>query len=193
MLTLDAEHIYRLDGEVFPGPSVTEVIKAAGFMGYLPEDQYYLDRGTYVHEAIALYLKGQLDFGSLSEGIKPFVDSAIEYITITGYKAEHVELSLYDPVYMYCGTIDTLPLRDWKNSHHQPWHSIQISSYYNLALVNDLKPELPCTVHLSDKGKMAKAEPYTAARIYDDRKTFFSALHCYQWRKNNGLIKEKAS
>lgn len=191
MLKLTEEHIYLLNGQPFPGPSTTEVIKAADFMGWLPEDQYYLDRGQFVHEAVALYLKGQLNESSLSEGVKPFVDSAIEYITATGYKAEHVELSLYDPIYMYCGTVDALPLRDWKNSNNQPWHSIQIAAYYNLAVVNGLKPELPCTVHLSGKGKMAKAEPYTSAQILADKKTFFAALLCYQWRKQNNLIKEK--
>lgn len=191
MLTLSEGHIYLLNGKPFPGPSVTEVIKAAGFMGYLPEDQYYRDRGSYVHEAIALYLKGQLDFGSLSEGIKPFVDSAIEYITVTGYKAEHVELSLYDPVYMYCGTLDTLPLKDWKCGGKSYWHSLQISSYYNLAVINKLSPEIPVNVHLSDKGKLPKTEPYKMQDIRAAQKVFLSALCVYQARKNNRLIKEK--
>ena len=96
--------------------SVTEVIKASGLMGYMPEDQYYLDRGSYTHEAIALYLKDNLNEGLLSEGLKPFVDSAITWIQLAGYKAEFIELSLYDPVMKLCGTVDAIPLVDWKNS-----------------------------------------------------------------------------
>ncbi len=192
MLTLDDNHKYHLDGKIFPGPSVTEVIKASGFMGWLPEDKYYLDRGTYVHQAIALYLKGQLDEGSLSEGVRPFVESAIEYITVTGYKAEHVELSLHDPIYIYCGTLDALPLRDWKNGGREYWHSLQIGAYFNLARANGLSPEFPVSVHLSDKGKYPKVEPYRMQDLREAQKVFFSALCVYQTRKNHGLIKEKA-
>lgn len=191
MLTLTENHVYLLDDQPFSGPSVTEVIKACGFMGYLPDDQYYRDRGSYVHEAIAMYLKGTLDESSLSEGIKPFVDSAIQYIEDTGFKAEHIELSLHDPVYMYCGTVDTLPLRDWKTGGKEYWHSLQIAAYYNLAVTNKLFPELPLNVHLSDKGKRSKVEPYKVQDIRAAQKVFLSALCVYQARKNNGLLKKE--
>lgn len=192
-LVLTDGHQYLLNGVPFNGPSVTEVLNKMNMMGYLPNDQYFLDRGTYVHEAIALYLRGQLDESSLSEGIRPFVDSAIEYITATGYKATHIELPLHDPIYQYCGTLDALPLRDWKNSSNQAWHSIQLAAYYHLAVVNNLKPEIPCSIHLSDKGKLPKVEPYKLEKIYADKKIFLAALACYQWRRTNKLIKEKAS
>jgi len=191
-LKLDEEnHLYYLNGELFSGPSVTTVISASGLMGYLPDDIYYLNRGKFVHEAIALYLKGRLEESSLSEGIKPFVDSAIEYITVTGYRAEHVELSLFDPVYLYCGTLDALPLRDWKSGGKSYWHSLQISAYYNLAVTNNLKPELPLNVHLNDKGKLPKVEPYRIQEIREAQKVFLSALCVYQARKNHGLLKKE--
>lgn len=171
---------------------MTEVIKSAGLMGYLPEDQYFLDRGSYVHEAIAMYLKGTLDETALAEGIKPFVDSAIEYITVTGYKAREIELPLYDPIYKYCGTIDALPLRDWKTGGKSFWHSAQIVAYSELCKANNIDSGIPLNVHLSDKGKMPKVEPYTLIQLRDAKRTFFAALYLYQVRKNNGLLtKEK--
>ena len=190
-ITLDENHVYSSGGVILDDPSVTEVISAAGLMGWSPADQYYLDRGRFVHEAIALYLKGRLDESSLSEGIRPFVDSAIEYIMTTGYKAEYIELSLHDSVYGYNGTLDALPLRDWKNSGKQSWHAVQISAYYNLAKYNCLNPMLPLTVHLNANGKTAKVETYKIRTINDSYQVFLSALHIFKWRKNKGLIKEK--
>jgi hypothetical protein len=172
-------------------PSVTEIIKAEGFMGWLPEDQYYLDRGAFVHEAIALYFKGTLDMESLAEGIKPFVDSAIEYITFTGYKPEHAELSLCSPMYKYCGTLDAWPLLDWKTGGKSHWHVLQMAAYFNLGMENiqDAPSHIPVNVHLSDKGKMPKCEPYKLIELMDAKRTFLSALNCYQWKKSKGVIK----
>lgn len=181
-----------LDGKPFKGPSVTQVLKATGFYGWMPEDVYYRDRGTFVHEAIALFLKDKLDESTLSEGIKPFVDSAIEYIQTTGYKAEHIELPLMDEIYGYCGCVDALPLRDWKNGAHQYSTTVQISTYYHLAKQNCLDPGLPVSVHLSGKGKLAKAVPYSIWEVLDGYKVFMSALHVYKVREINGLLpKEK--
>lgn len=191
-LTLTENHIYMLDGQTFNGPSVTQVLKACGFYGWTPDDAYYLDRGTFTHEAIALYLKGSLDESTLAEGIKPFVESAILYIEASGYKADHVELPLMDNIYGFCGCVDALPLRDWKNGGPCYSTTVQIATYFNLAMNNGLTPELPLSVHLSGKGKMATVEPYSMQTIREEYKTFLSALHVYQKRKHHGLLpKEK--
>lgn len=192
MLTLTEDHIYLLDGQPFNGPSTTEVIKQSGMMGWLPEDQYFLDRGSFVHEAIAMYLKGVLDESTLADGVKPFVESAILWIQASGYKAEHIELSLHDPILGYCGTPDSIPLIDWKNSGKCAWQGIQLSAYWNLCNVNDIKGgHQPMIIHLDGKGKMAKCHPYTMPELIAGFRVFSSALHVYQWRKHNGLLKEK--
>lgn len=171
-------------------PSVTEIIKASGLMGWTPDDQYFLDRGSFVHEAIAMYLKDRLDESSLAEGIKPFVESAILWIQASGYKAEHVELPLYDPILKFCGKPDTVPLLDWKNSGKCAWQLVQISAYQYLLKVNDIKAShVPMSVHLSSTGKIAKVQPYTVRELMEGWKVFSSALCVYQWRKHNGLIK----
>jgi hypothetical protein len=174
-------------------PSVTEVIKASGLMGYMPEDQYFLDRGKFVHEAIAMYLNGTLDEQSLAEGIKPYVESAILYIETTNYKATHVELPLMDSVYGFCGTIDAIPLIDWKNSGKIPWQSTQLSAYWRLCKVNDIHGgHKPMSVHLDKNGKIPKVQPYTMQDLLEGEKLFLSALYVYKWRKQHNLIKEKS-
>ena len=164
-------------------------------MGWLPDDKYYLDRGTFVHQAISMYLSGTLDESSLSEGVKPFVDSAIEYITVSGYKPKHVELSLHSPLFRYCGTLDAWPLLDWKTGGKEAWHVIQMSAYFFLAHENEITSfpmPMPLNVHLKNDGKLPKSEPYTLAQLLEAKKIFLSAIACYQWRKQHKLIKEKS-
>jgi len=194
-LTLDDKHIYRNDGIEIP--SVTQILKAEGFLGWQSGDEYYLLRGQYVHEAIRQYFKGTLDIDALLEGVRPYVDSAIEYITVTRYKPEHVELSLFSFAYKYAGTPDVWPLRDWKTGGKKTWHILQIAAYYMLAQENNelfLTPSiLPMNVYLRPDGKMPKCEPYTISQLLEGKKVFLSALACYNWKKNNGLIKENKS
>ena len=182
-ITLDDNHIYRVGGQ--PCEGVTEIIKEAGLMPIYNGDKYYLDRGSYVHEAIALYFKGTLDFEALSEGIKGFVESAIEYITLTGYKPSLVETMLYSPTFHYCGTVDAVPLLDWKNSNNQKWHSLQIAAYWNLLMENKVAFERPITVHLREDGKLPKVESYTLMQIREGLGIFTSALAIYRWRKEH--------
>ena len=189
-LTLDENHVYRLDGVAIP--SVTQIIKSAGMMGWMPEDEYYRQRGQYVHDAIKMYFKGTLDIDALSEGVRPYVDSAIEYILVTGYRPALVECLMYSPIYRYAGTPDAWPLLDWKTGGKQSWHAPQMAAYYNLALENGIETTgiYPINVHLRPDGKLPKVEPYKFTEIIDAKKAFFSALHVYQWRKNNNLLKE---
>ena len=182
-IELTNSHQYFVDGQ--PCEGVTEIIKECGLMPVFNSDIYYLDRGRYVHEAIALYFKGTLDFDALSEGIKGFVESAVEYITLTGYKPSLVETMFYSPTYRYCGTVDAVPLVDWKNSNNQKWHSLQIAAYWNLLMENKVAFERPITVHLREDGKLPKVESYTLMQIREGLNIFASALAVYRWRKEH--------
>ena len=182
-IELTNSHQYQVDGQ--PCEGVTEIIKESGLMPIYNSDIYYLDRGRYVHEAIALYFKGTLDFEALSEGIKGFVESAIEYITVTGYKPSLVETMLYSPTFHFCGTVDAVPLIDWKNSSKCDWHLLQLSAYYNLCIENNIATEKPRVVHLREDGKLPKVEPYTLVQIREGLNIFASALAVYRWRKEH--------
>jgi hypothetical protein len=74
MITFNEEtHEYKVDGVV--KKSVTQLLKEAGIIDYEGVDEYYRLRGTYVHEACALYAQGWLDWSSLSSDILPFVEN----------------------------------------------------------------------------------------------------------------------
>ncbi|MDE2022352.1 MAG: hypothetical protein KGI71_05590, partial [Patescibacteria group bacterium] len=61
-----ATHTYRIGGHVVP--SVTQVIRscAPGWMA----DEWYLERGKAVHEAIRLSISGRLDWTELDPRIE---------------------------------------------------------------------------------------------------------------------------
>ena len=180
-IELTNSHQYFVDGQ--PCEGVTEIIKAAGLMPDYQVGDYYLKRGQYVHEAIALYFKGTLDFEALSEGIKGFVESAIEYITLTGYKPAIVEAMFYSPTFHYCGTVDAVPLLDWKNSNNQKWHSLQIAAYWNLLVENKICFERPAVVYLREDGKLPKTQPYSVSELSELFNVFASALKVLRWKK----------
>ncbi len=183
-ITLDDNHKYFVDGQACEG--VTEIIKESGLMPNYNSDIYYLDRGRYVHEAIALYFKGTLDFDALSEGIKGFVESAIEYITVTGYKPDLVEAMLYSPTFHYCGTVDVVPLLDWKSGGKSPWQSLQVAAYWNLLVENKICFERPTVVYLREDGKLPKTQPYSVSELSESFNVFASALKVLRWKKENG-------
>jgi len=182
-LVLTPDHRYFVGDTEYAG--VTDVIKGAGLMGYLPGDKWYMDRGEYVHKAVFLYLKGQLDFDSIDEQIKGYVDSAIEYITLTKYKPTHLELELYDPVLFYAGKPDAVPLKDWKTGGNCKWHVLQMAAYDHLLHINHIPSEPPMNVHLNGKGKLPKVEPYKPHELKDAFRIFTAALTVHHWRKNN--------
>ncbi len=191
VITLDDNHRYFVDGQ--PCEGVTEILKGAGLIPTLyHNDNYYLDRGRYVHEAIALYFKGTLDFEALAEGIKGFVESAIEYITRTGYKPALVEKMFYSPTFHYCGTMDAVPLHDWKSGGKSPWQSLQVAAYWNLLIENKICFERPVVVYLNGKGKLPKTQPYSASELSESFNVFASALKVLRWKKEKGLYKKEA-
>ena len=188
-ILLDKDHKYTVDSIEYPG--VTTVLKTAGLMGYLPSNQYYLDRGTFIHDALELYLHDDLDTETLSEGIKGFVESGIRFIEHIGMKKTYTftELSLHDPVYQYCGTMDVVPLIDYKSGGKSSWHVIQMAAYDNLLRVNKIPSErIPLNVHLRKDGKMPRVEPYKIQELKDGLKVFQAALLTYKWKKEKGLL-----
>lgn len=187
VVLIEDTHTYMVDGT--ERPSVTKIIKSSGLMGYLPDDEYYLLRGQYIHEALELYLHNALDVDSLSYGIRGFVESGILYMDHTGYKPTHTELMLYDPVYQYCGKPDGVPLLDWKSGGKEHWHILQMAAYDNLLKVNKIPSAgMPLNVHLRADGKMPKVEPYKAAELKDALKVFLSGLLLFGWKKERGLL-----
>lgn len=131
-------HEYHIDGTLVPG--VTTILKRSGVRPEWECDQYYLDRGTYIHMAIVLYLEGNLDLASLTPGIKWYVESFMKWWEQNKAYFEIVALE-YDcgsKIHMYAGKPDAVFrsrktgrvwIYDWKSGAAVKSDVLQVSGY----------------------------------------------------------------
>lgn len=105
-------HTYRVGGVVYP--SVTEVLAPAetfaGVFENVPPDALELarDRGTYVHEAIALLVRGALDWKCVEPAWEPYIRAAERFLAESGIIVVGSEVPVYSERLRAAGTIDLL-------------------------------------------------------------------------------------
>ena len=174
----------------FPGSmSVTEVIKASGLItGEQFIDDWYLGRGQSTHAATAIYDRGEIDKFDIAPETVGFLESWKHYREFQNYSPTHIELSLNDPIYSLCGTIDRLPLLDIKGPNKSKWHVLQLAGYWHLCRVNGLKMycNTPHTVHLDPDGGMAKVHTYTLKQMREAEKDLLILLAAIRIKQNYG-------
>ncbi len=102
VLTMDAEHVYRLDGKVIVGN--TTLLKDMGIV----DTRWYTEesraRGTFVHAATHLHDEGDLYWPDVPEAYKPFVDAWAKFRAESGFQPWKIEL----PIFHSCGFATTL-------------------------------------------------------------------------------------
>jgi hypothetical protein len=69
-------------------------------------DPWYLERGKLVHHGTTLIDKGTLDWDTVDERIKPFLDAYQFFIDVVHPVIEAVELNVVHPSLAYGGRID---------------------------------------------------------------------------------------
>ena len=190
------EHEYRLFGQRLP--SVTEVLGAQGMLpdySWMPE--FYRERGSAVHSAIALEFFDRLDWGSLDENTKPYVERFRTFIEHLDFEPILVEQPLASEVYLYAGTPDALGwtgggellFLDWKCGGIEPAHHVQLAGGY-MPLLEEAADEGRIPVTRED---LAKARMAVVSLANDNpklhpvernghRDVFRSALATYRWR-----------
>lgn len=137
MLDFDPDkHEYRLDGSLVP--SVTQVLHACGMLpDYSRLDPFFRERGSAVHEAIRLDLRGELEEESVDEEVAPYLDRFRRWAAEVELRPLWIEGPLACPVYRYAGTPDCLGtsrlglvLPDWKAGQFEPGHRVQVAGGY---------------------------------------------------------------
>lgn len=121
LLTFDEEpHVYRVDGrQVF---SVTQALKAAyGDLVWPWANEFAMERGRRVHQALHYWVRGELNAKTLSSYIAGFVAAGIRFFQETGFQVASIdgqpasETRMYSSIYDVAGTSDlfgTLNRRD---------------------------------------------------------------------------------
>lgn len=109
MLSFDyVSHRYTWDGKVVPG--VSEILKETGqTKDWSAVDPFYRDRGSAVHKAVELWIKGELDETSLDPVIVPYFEQFKAWV-----KKEKIagvlmaESPFYSEALGFAGTIDLI-------------------------------------------------------------------------------------
>lgn len=107
-----ATHTYRVGGVVYP--SVTQVLGPAetyaGVFDSVPVEalETARERGTYVHEAMALLVRGSLDWDSLVEPWAQYIHTGARFLGDAGIVVTGSEVPVYSERLRVAGTIDLL-------------------------------------------------------------------------------------
>ena len=173
-LLLDEFHQYRLDERPIDG--LTSTIAEAGLIR--GGDPWYMTRGSAIHLATEYFDKGTLDEDSVSDEIKGYLASWKQFRVDQNYTPTHIELKLYDPIYLYAGTLDRLPLLDLKSGAFAKWHRIQLAGYWGLCRINNLTDHCqnPISVYLEEDGRSPKVIQYTQQDMRKSLQDFLCLL-----------------
>lgn len=112
VLTFEEEpHIYRVDGRAIA--SVTQVLKAVyGDLLWPWANDFAMDRGRLVHQALHFWILGDLDVKKLSDYIAGYVAAGIRFLQESGFELAEVdgkpatETRMYSEIYDFAGTSD---------------------------------------------------------------------------------------
>ncbi len=135
MLTFDdATHTYKIDGRALP--SVTEILRAEGFIDTAFFSDFGRERGKLAHLAIHLHDAGELDEDSLDPVLRPYLDAWIKFKADTGCTILESEQPCADQFGRYAGTPDKIVLLDGKptlldikTGVVSPWVRLQLCAY----------------------------------------------------------------
>ena len=184
-LTFDPEsHVYRFNGRKVP--SVTEILRAEGFIDTAWFTDYGRQRGKLAHLAIHLLDEGELDEESLDPVLSPYVEAWKRFKADTGVRVIESEAPCADPLGRYAGTPDKIVVMDGKQvcldiktGTVQPWTRLQLCAYCEAKGIYRRS-----AVGLHDDGTY-KLHPYT------DRQDFavWNAVLAVYWWKQNELKK----
>lgn len=109
-----AAHIYRLDGRVVP--SVTQVLSPLENFERVPWDVLEAARvfGQHVHEAMALLVRDELDWGSLDPSLVPYILGGKRFLDESGITVIASEQRVSCKKLRVAGTLDLVG--HWRNT-----------------------------------------------------------------------------
>ena len=185
----EKEHKYSYGGKQLP--SVTTVIKEVLNIEYPDYAIYHATRGTYVHKAIELWFKGVLDFKTVDDTIKPYLDSFITFQNKANIKPVLLEERFADKNISFAGTVDIVGkvkgktyLFDIKTGQKQDSYNAQMAGYKKLLNDNDINIDGIYILDLKPAGcKVIKVE-----NIEKYWGLFEGMLRVYWYKLNKTII-----
>jgi hypothetical protein len=214
VLTFDpTAHEYSIDEQRVP--SVTEVLSRTGLTNFdhIPEPyrRAALNRGRRVHKAAHYLAEGSLDWSTVSEDDKPYIESCAGFLAAGKVRFDFLERQLFHVARRYAGTCDgggwwdgQFALVDWCCG--DLWESakdLQTAGYAEALRVTP-PPEWPdfapseaalrrgvgivrLGVRLLKSGAIAQPEPYRDPQDFDR----FAAALAVTWEQERRGVKRK--
>lgn len=186
-LTLDDNHIYRIDGKPIDG--LTSTIKESGLIR--GSDEWYMDRGTKIHLATQYYDEGTLDEDTVDPQIKGYLESWKRFRKDQKYEPKKIEYQIYHPLLMVGTTIDRLPGPiDLKSGVSEPWHILQIAMQWEAIKESGLyhyDTDEPMDVYLDGDGGPPKIRSYKYLELKEAFKVYTSMLYFLRWKRERGI------
>jgi len=201
-------HEYFFDGKQVPG--VNEVMQSVGVVDYsfipVADRDTYFTRGTYVHLAMELLLKDELDWDTIDPAIEGYVRAGQQFIFDTGFKAINIETPLYHPVWGYAGTPDCVgvlcdnPLDsrfvainerhiviDWKSCPIMSYVRWQTAAYQELYAINGIANGVErYGVELKKTGKYKMSQTWDSSVDFQEFASFLTTYKYQKLRINDG-------
>lgn len=137
---------------------VTEALRIVGLVDCDWADEWAMDRGTAVHQALALDATGELDDTSLDPRIAGYIAAGRKFFREVNPEILAVEESIEHPTMGYCGRLDyrimlhgpgTEAVLDVKTGGPASWHPYQLAGY----ALGFSRPMKRFALYLSGEGK----------------------------------------
>lgn len=205
---VEPQHVYYWRGSTRI-PGVTGIITQTGMSSNYPDIQAMRDarhRGSAVHKAVELHLKGTLDECSLTQddalaamNISGYLDAAKRFIDDWIAKIIRFEWIVGHSIFLYGGKLDLLYIsrdgrlivNDWKSGPLPWWVEVQTGAYLE-AILSEKKLGLESDELWHGAVQLCPDGSYKSPRISKDRRAFGlfrQALNIvnYTTRKGAGL------
>jgi hypothetical protein len=185
-LTLDAGHVYRLDGVVLP--SVTQILQSVLNIQYWGATEWHLERGHIVHQCAAMIARGE-DFEH-----DPQIDGQVQACRAWFADRRPMVIGVERMVIGdgYAGTYDLLCsfggkvwLLDWKATD-APQYRWQLGAYADADGMAGCNLQQGMTVELGENGKYKEGKKVDLRRA---RIEWRNILNVYKMKVREGLLK----
>lgn len=187
-LTLDDDHIYRLDGTKIPG--VTEILDSHGLIPSFAKNTQAANRGSLVHKAGLLLVEGRLDWATVDPRLVGYVLSYAALLDHTGWLVRAAEVMLFHKELFFAGQFDvdfeSGNLADLKTGGPAKWHELQTAAYLKLRGGHGRR----FGIYLQEDGSIAKIKEHSDR---SDWNNFVSCLNVYRLKEvlNNGRSNQR--
>ena len=191
-LTLDDDHIYRVDSRTIPG--VTSILQDNfGIRTYWSE--WHANKGRAIHHAIHLHVQGKLDWSTVDDRIKGRIEAFQLFMSDTSYEIVKSEMALFSKRYQFAGTLDLWVhdpvfhrqgkniIIDIKPPSPEPIVELQLGAYSLILKENaGITINRAAAVCLQDTGR------YTlkwVPNLIRAQRTFLACLTVSNWQKEH--------